>query len=231
MHATEKLFSCASAHGIDLRQAAGECVKLYGAGSPRRRNLMERWAQGKSVDEKEIRGTALESAQTIRETARRTESRVAKPRLYSHAELGHALAGKKMGIGRKPTGGLEGPAYLAAMYSFALDGSVYDDLYRALRKSMAELADEDRWPVTVKNLSGELVHYGDDLCKLVLVHDWCRPFFMAAPALYAIYLGVSDAVWRQRLMVPYTSTQARYERWLARASGYLDHRLYEEFHG
>src|SRR6185312_11016582 len=129
--------------------------------------------------------------------------------------------------GAPPRGGLEGPAYLAAMYSFGLDGGVYEDLYRALRHAMAELAERERWPVEIAGLSGDPVHYGDELCRLVLVHYWCQPIFARIPGLYAIYLGVSEEVWHGKLMSPYTATQARYERWLARARGYIDHRIYE----
>lgn len=230
MKAIERLFSCASAHGIDLRQAAGESANLYGAGAPRRRQLMRKLAGLEESAEDRERREAQENRAHVRESVKGKQSRVARPKMYSHAELGQALAGQVRARGEPPRGGLEGPAYLAAMYSFGLDASVYEDLYRALRRAMAELAEGDRWPVEVPGLSGEPAHYGDELCKLVLVHDWCQPIFVKIPTLYAIYLGVSEEVWRVKLMSPYTATQVRYERWLARARGYVDHRIYEYLH-
>lgn len=224
--AIERLFSCASAHGIDLRQAAGESVNLYGAGAPRRRLLMRQLAGLETAEERE----SAENRGRLGHSARGKQTRVARPRLYSHAELGQALSGTIREPGKRPRGGLEGPAFLAAMYSYGLDSSVYDDLYRALRRAMAELAESDRWPVEIPGLGGDPVHYGDELCKLVLVHDWCQPIFARVPGLYAIFLGVTEGVWRGKLMIPYTATQARYERWLARARGYVDHRLYEYLH-
>lgn len=228
MKAIERLFSAASAHGIDLKQAAGESANHYGAGAPRRRQLMRTLA-GLDTPEERERREQHENRERLPQSVKGKQSRVARPKLNSHAELGQALAGVVREPGRPPQGGLEGPAYLAAMYSFALDAAVYEDLYRALRRAMAELAETDRWPVEIAGLSGELVHYGDELCRLVLVHDWCQPIFVRIPGLYAIYLGVSDEVWRGKLMSPYTATQGRYERWLARARGYVDRRIGEEF--
>src|SRR6185312_5643124 len=219
MKAIERLFSAASAHGIDLKQAAGESANLYGAGAPRRRQLMRALAGIDTPEEREKR-ERHENRERIAESVKGKQSRVARPRLYSHAELGQALAGLK---------GPSYPAYLAAMYSFALDAEVYSDLYRILRKAMAELAEADRWPVEIPGLSGESVHYGDELCRLVLIHDWCQPIFARIPGLYAIYLGVSEEVWRAKLMSPYTATQGRYERWLGKARRYVDRRIGEEF--
>lgn len=193
---------------------------------------MRQLAGLETAEERERREKA-ENRERLPQSVKGKHTRVARPRLYSHAELGQALAGEIREPGKSPRGGLEGPAFLAAMYSFALDGSVYEDLYRALRVAMAELAQADRWPVEIPGLSGELVHYGDELCKLVLVHDWCQDIFIklpGPPSLYACFLGVSEKVWRTRLMSPYTATQARYERWLARARGYVDHRIYEYLH-
>lgn len=230
MKPIERLFSCASAHGIDLRQAAGESANHYGAGAPRRRRLMRQLAGLETAEEREKR----ENRERLPQSVKGKHSRVARPRMYSHAELAQSLAGTIREPGQPPRGGLEGPAFLAAMYSFGLDATVYDDLYRALRRTMAELAETDRWPVEIPGLSGEPVHYGDELCRLVLVHDWCQPLFArlpGPPSLYAIYLGVTEEVWRSRLMSPYTATQGRYERWLARARGWVDHRIYEFLHG
>lgn len=221
MKPIERLFSAASAHGIDLKQAAGESANLYGAGAPRRRRLMERLATGalETIEERERR-EKRENRERLPESVKGKQSRVARPKAYSNAELGQSLAGLKDS---------SHPAYLAAMYSFALDANVYGDLYRALRKAMAELAEADRWPVEIAGLSGESVHYGDELCRLVLVHDWCQPFFVRIPTLYAIFLGVSEEVWRGSLLSPYTATQGRYEQWLGRASRHVERRIREEW--
>jgi hypothetical protein len=229
MKAIERLFSAASAHGIDLKQAAGESANAYGAGAPRRRQLMRTLAGLEAAEDRDKR-ERRENRERMPESVKGKQSRVARPKLHSHAELGQALAGQIREPGEPPRGGLEGPAFLAAMYSFGLDASVYEDLYRELRYAMADLAKRDSWPVEIAGLSGEPVHYGDELCRLVLVHDWCQPIFARIPGLYAIYLGVTEEVWRGKLMSPYTATQGRYERWLARARGYIDHRIYEYLH-
>lgn len=218
MKPIERLFSAASAHGIDLKQAAGESANLYGAGAPRRRRLMERLAgiALETAEERERR-ERHENRERIAESVTGKQTRVVRPRLYSHAELGQSLAG------------LEGPPYLAAMYSFALDGEVYSDLYRALRKAMAELAEREKWPIEIEALGRQRVHYGDELCRLTLVADWCQPFFVRVPALYAIFLGVPEEVWVGQLMRLYLETAACYQRWLAIARGYVNRRVREEF--
>jgi len=64
----------------------------------------------------------------------------------------------------------------------------------------------------------------------VLLADWCKPFFIRAPGLYAIYLGVTEETWSGALMRPYLGTLSHYERWLARARKFVDNRIYEEIH-
>src|SRR6185312_3656917 len=126
MKAIERLFSAASAHGIDLKQAAGESANLYGAGAPRRRQLMRALAGIDTPEEREKR-ERHENRERIAESVKGKQSRVSRPKLNSHAELAQALSGEIREPGRPPRGGLEGPAFLAAMYSLALDAGVYED--------------------------------------------------------------------------------------------------------
>lgn len=197
----EQLFAKASARSIDLKQLAGESANLYGAGSPRRRNLMERLA-----------------GLPVKETVEGKQSRVARPAYYSHAELGQALAG------------LTGPPYLAACYSFLLDEQVRTGLHWALVETAAKMARSDAWSVQVPGSSGAQHHYCDELCDLVLTEDWLKPLFVRVPHLYAIALDVSEEVWHARLMSRYVRLRARYDGWLGTARRYVDRALFEEFH-
>lgn len=197
---------------------AGESVNLYGAGAPRRRQLMRQLA-GLQGDENRERREKLENRERLSESVTGKQSRVAKPRMYSHAELGHALSG------------LTGGPYHAAMYSFGIDEQSYPDIYRELRCAMAETDVREKWPLKVSGEGRREVHYGDVLCEVVLLADWCKPFFIRAPGLYAIYMGLPQDTWDGQLVRPYLDTLSRYERWLARARKFVENRIYEEFHG
>lgn len=217
MKAIERLFSCASAHSIDLKQMAGESVNLYGAGAPRRRQLMRRLAGLQGEENREVRET-IENRERLSESVKGKQSRVARPRMYSHAELGQALSG------------LTGGPYHAAMFSFGLDEGSFDDIYRELRAAMADMDRKEKWPIDAPMSGRRKAHYGDELCEVVLLADWCKPFFIRAPGLYAIYLGVTEETWSGALMRPYLGTLSHYERWLARARKFVDNRIYEEIH-
>ena len=197
----EQLFVKASARGIDLKQLAVEATNFYGAGSPRRKTLMERL-----------------SGLPVKETATGKQSRVTRRGYYSHAELGLALAG------------LEGAPYLAARYSFILDGAAFPALYRKLRSAAAKMADEESWEYTVEGRGGQNIFYQDELTSMVLDVDWLKPFFVHAPGLYAVYLDVAEDVWQAKLLRKYLEILARYESWLSAARCFVDRKLYEEFH-
>src|SRR6185312_11401343 len=215
MKAIERLFSAASAHGIDLKQAAGESANLYGAGAPRRRQLMRQLAGLDSPEEREKR-ERHENRERIPESVKGKQSRVARPKLHSHAELGRALAG------------LPDSPYHAAMYSFGLDEGSYDAIYRELRLAMTEMDSREHWPLKVQATGRRMVHYGDELCEVVLLADWCKPFFLKLPALYAIYLDIPEATWASTLMRPYLETLSRYESWLSIARAFVERRIREE---
>lgn len=216
MKAIERLFSCASAHGIDLKQMAGESVNLYGAGAPRRRRLMERLAGIDDTPEERERRERHENRERLPESVKGKQSRVSKPRMYSHAELGQSLAG------------LPDSPYHAAMYSFGLDEQSYGAIYRELRLAMTQMDLRERWPHKVQATGRRMIHYGDELCEVVLVVDWCKPFFVKCPALYAIYLDVSEVTWSATLMRPYLETLSRYESWLSIARAFVERRIREE---
>lgn len=201
----ELLFSRASAHSLDLVQLAGEASKLIPASSPRRRRFMEKLFRGENIHA------------PIGETVTGSQTRVSRSAYYTHAELGQSLAG------------LGGAPYLAAMYSFALDGSQRVPLYHALRERTAEIARREEWPERIPGVNGAAHHYEDELTALVLDVDWLKPLFVLAPQLYAIAVDVSEELWRIRLLHYYVRILQVHESWLARAQGHITRRLVEEF--
>jgi hypothetical protein len=214
LKAIERLFSCASAHGIDLKQAAGESANLYGAGAPRRRQLMRRLAG--LDDAQKVAQEVADNREHLPESVKGKQTRVSRPRLYSHAELGQALSG------------LPESPYHAAMYSFGLDEGSYDAVYRELRLAMTEMDSRQKWPLKVQATGRRMIHYGDELCEVVLLADWCKPFFMRVPALYAIYLDIPEETWMGTLMRPYLDTLTRYDSWLRIARAFVERRIREE---
>ena len=217
MKAIERLFSCASAHGIDLKQMAGESVSLYGAGAPRRRQLMRRLSTFGETQEQREEREGRENREHLTESVKGKSTRVARPKLYSHAELGQAISG------------LQGGPYHAAMYSFGLDEASYESVYRELRYAMADIDRREKWPFQANADSRRRTHYGDELCEVVLLADWCKPFFMRAPGLYAVYLGLPEETWTRELIRPYLDTLSRYERWLSIARAHVERAIHEEF--
>jgi len=170
---------------------------------------------GETAEDRERR-EAHENRERLPESVKGKQSRVAKPKFYSHAELAHALSG------------LKGGPFHAAMYSFGLDEQSYEAIYRELRCAMAETDKREKWPLGVNGEGRRRVHYADELCEVVLLADWCKPFFVAAPALYALYLGLPEETWTGQLIRPYLDTLSRYERWLSIARAHVERSIYDE---
>lgn len=203
----ELLFSRASARSIDLKELAGEASKIIPSSSPRRRKFMEKLFEREGAP--------------MKETVQAKETRSAKRAYYTHAELGQALSG------------LEGAPYLAAMYSFAMDGTSRTPLYHALREHTAQIARREEWPERIPGIKGLPHHYQDELTALVLDVDWLKPLFLLAQSkhgvnLYSIMMDVSEEIWQTKVTHFYVRILRPYETWLARARGHVDRRLIEE---
>lgn len=206
------LITRASARSLDLKQLAGKASNIMPVS--RRRQLM--MAKLFEPDEK--------FPVKVGETVKCKGTRVTRKAYYTHAELGQSLS----------YAGVTGAPFMAAMYSFALDGTVRPALYRKLRERTAEIACQEEWPERVSGVKGESHHYEDELTALVLDVDWGKALFQLAQTkhgvnLYAIAMDVTEPVWQSKLMPYYTRILRHYEIWLARASGAVQRKLVEEF--
>ena len=192
----EDLIALAAGHGIDLRAVAGAASNLDGVARLRRL----------TPDELEA------GLRAVPETATGAETRVSRPPKWSHAELGIALAG----LPRMPT--------LAALHSFARDDANYGELFRGLLVTAMHLCRDDAWPMRVGR-NDVPYSYVTALTGLVLDADRHARFFVAAPGLYAAYMGVTDETWRVRLAPRYDQVRHRYEGWLDSARAHINRKL------
>ena len=192
----EELVSLAAAHGIDIAHTVASSTNLKGAAAKRPRTRDE------------VRG-GLE----VVETAEGKETRVTRPRYWTHAEVGMGAAGCK----RLP--------WLAACYSFAGDRDRYAELHRGLTLETMKAAERNSWPWQVQLADGRRGFYIERLAEMVLDEDACRPAFTAAPGLYAVYMGVTTRIWHKPLWGYFLTVQERYTRWLDIARGTIGQKL------
>jgi hypothetical protein len=127
------------------------------------------------------------------------------PKATGVAELGQAA----QGLGVIP--------WNAALYSFAGSSDGYWLLWSALSCEANRIARRESWAPRVTAENGEQRFYRETLAQLVLDEDAHKDMFAAAPALYAVYMGVTPPIWDQDLRGPFRSLQSAYERWLATA--------------
>jgi hypothetical protein len=191
MRAAE-LLTLAAAHGIDLKRLAGNATDDRGIARKRRRSRRE-----------------IKLGMDVLETAQGVESRIGKPPAWSVAEIGIAACS----VPRMP--------WLSALYSFACDYTHYKELHRGLMLRCIKLATEENWPMRVIDRNGDPQFYYAELAALVLDADAHKSYFIAAPALYAVYMGTSDEVWHVVLASRFLALQYQYERWLATARGMI----------
>ncbi len=192
----DELVTLAAAHGIDISHTVACETRLDGAAAQRRR-----------TPEEIARGLP------VRETVSGTQTRVHRPRTWTHAETGMGAAG----CPRMP--------WLAACYSWAGDQSGYKALHRGLTLQAIREAERHDWPWRITMLDGTRDYYLERLAELVLDEEGCRAAFVAAPGLYAIYLGVSPSVWSKPLWGYHLVLQQSYQRWLDIARGTISRRL------
>lgn len=105
--------------------------------------------------------------------------------------------------------------WLAACFSFAGDRSGVKELHRGLMYEALKLAEHNDWPLCVRGRDGGVRYYIAEVAALVLDVEAHKHYFVAAPALYAIYVGVEESVWNSTLASRYSELNQKYERWLA----------------
>ncbi|MGO9038872.1 MAG: hypothetical protein ACLQKH_12890 [Steroidobacteraceae bacterium] len=141
----------------------------------------------------------------VQETASGRESRTYRRPAWSMAELAQAAA----------AGGVHGVAWLAVRYSVAGDASCAEELHGALAYHAQLIGRRESWPPRVMSLDGNPKFFREELAAMALDEDAHRHYFAAAPALYAVYMGVTPAVWEQTLTGPFHSLKAKYSSWIS----------------
>ncbi len=111
--------------------------------------------------------------------------------------------------------------WLAACYSFAGDASGYRELHGGLVYEALLISEREEWPWRVRAKDGAWRFYLAEMAQLVLDAEAHRHLFVAAPALYAICMGVDEGTWGTTLASRYGSLQGKYERWLDVARGMI----------
>ncbi len=195
----EELVTLAAAHGIDISHTVACETNLRGAAARRRR-----------TDEERRIGAP------VRDTVTGAQTRVHRPRTWTHAETGLGAAG----CPRMP--------WLAACYSWAGDRTGYKELHRGLTLQAIKEAQRHDWPWRITLLDGTKDYYLERLTELVLDEEGCKPAFTSAPGLYAIYLGVSPVTWSKPLWGYYLTLQQCYQRWLDIVRGTIGRKLAQD---
>ena len=201
----ERLLSAAAPHSIDPVQLAVEAINDCPQNARRRRAFLERCA-------------GLESAKG-------RQTHVTRAPHFSHAELGGAMS----------FGGLKGPPLLAGRYSFLMDESARVGLHWALLEAAGEMGRAEEWPVLIAAINGDKRNWCEQLVELLLAEDWLHLLFVRSHRelgvdLHPIWLGVSEEIWRAKLMPRFCGLKVKYEGWLARARRNIERGIYEHMH-
>lgn len=220
MHAGD-LVALASAHGIDFLRIAGAANKPDGIAGKRRK----RWVELEpGITERSGKRQLVEAP----DTAKGKGSRVARPAAFSQVELGIAA----YGVGEL--------SWCAAQHSIARDRTPHTIgiLHRGLMYHANKFAVAEKWELMLpaaierdamgKKIPGvkrESVYYHEALCMLVLDEISFRPAFIEAPGLHAIYLGVEESTWEDRLAKRFHALQMRYQVWYGSGLGKIQRRI------
>jgi hypothetical protein len=186
----EQLVGLANARGVDLVRAAGAATETGGIARKRDRTRFE-----------------VRFGIDVRETACGRETHTYRRPAWSLAELAQAAA----------AGGVHGVRWLALRYSIVGDMSCADELHGSLAYQACMIGRRESWPPQVVGLDGKPKFFRELLAQLVLDEDAHKHLFVAAPALYAVYMDVGQAIWDQRLDAPFRSLKTHYEGWIAAA--------------
>ncbi len=190
------LIALVSGKGIDLGHVAGNASNLEGAARKRRRLPIE-----------------IKLGVDVMVSVRGHGSRAYRRAVWSLAELG--IAGQD--VPRIP--------WLAAMYSYGRDQTAYWHLWEALADAAQDLGRRNKWAPRVRDVTGKPQYYRERLAEMVLDADRYQPVFAASPAVFAIYLNVTDEVWERVLSERFDQLKHRYHRWLAVAQSEINRKI------
>lgn len=195
----DDLVALAASGNIDIAQTVAAVTNTRGIARQRLQTREERLGQV-----------------PVRETVDGKQTRVVRPRRWSHADTGIVF------------GGCPRIPWLAACFSWAGDSTHFKELHRALTLEAIRTATREEWPLKTPMADGTEGYYLERLAELVLDFDRYQPVFSRAPGFFAIYLGVTQHRWSKPHFGHFLTLQQRYERWLAVAKGFGARRLRDE---
>lgn len=201
----EQLIALGTSRGIDFKQVAGNASKLDGIARPRILTAAER-----KYRQEEHLSLAVEN------TVEGQQTRVYRRPKYSVAEL--AVGAYK----------LERMPWLAVQYSVAGHCDDYGELHRGLMRKAIHMAESSKWPYRVQREDGLGDHgwYLAPLAGLVLDSDAHKYLFLQAPALYALYMRVSEETWTVKLAPLYRELSKHHEGWINAGLAWLQRRMH-----
>jgi hypothetical protein len=127
-------------------------------------------------------------------------------------------------------GGMEDRHFWALRYSYALDDSVRSRLWATLFEWVLKRRETERWPKTVRTVSGQERKYVDELVLLVLIEErapWRFARKPNDPDLRRTLMAVSEHTWRRNLSPVYEAVRTEYLCWLSIGKGCMRARLSE----
>jgi hypothetical protein len=201
----DELIALASAHGVDLLQAAAESAET--------RRHPQRRIPAHPNNPRSRRTTIAPLS------ARGADSGTIERPAWTLAEVGQAA----QGVPRLH--------FWAACYAFAGDDSVYWKLWEALMGEAWQMKHAHRWPLKVEGANGRSRFYISELCQLVLDEDAHPHLFRTAvdkagdPVLYPAYLEISKEVWSRQVFEPFDLLRCRFLSWVDRAQSVMRPRL------
>ena len=105
----------------------------------------------------------------------------------------------------------------AARYAYAGEDSKYWQLHAALLAHAVHLARQHRWPDTVIDVHGIKQPYLAHLAVTVLDADRHAARFNAFPALYAVWMRVSERIWERDLEERFWLLHDQWDSWTGQA--------------
>lgn len=194
---SELLISLASAHGVDLLQAA----KMGSNAKPKRDVITKRGARV-LIPPAENRARGGETNTMLRPN-------------WTIAEIGQAAQD------------VPEVQFRAALFAFAGAREHLWFLHRSLLERARMFERIYRWAPWVRDFHGLKREYLQHLCKLVLDEDSNPNYFRAAPGLFAIYMTVHENVWDKQLEPCYSELKWAWGDWLGEAARKIQSKLSE----